>query len=505
MNTQRPEWNDANNALVGKGLSVVTLAYLRRYIVFVQGLLEQSDFESLAIHAEIGIFFEQTMKILTDFLPVLQSGFDDVNRRALMDALGQTGSDYRWNYYKNGFSGRTTIFARANLVSLFEIALHYLDQTLRANHRSDELYHSYNILHLLPASAAVSHLYEMLEGQVAILSSGLLTGDESLALLKSLRLGPLFRADQHSYILYPDRVLKGFVEKNRIPSQQLESLALVRELEKADDESLFVRDEAGDYHFAGQIHNIKDVNRALEALKTQPRFSDLVSRDSLRIETIFEQTFHHDQFTGRSGTFFAYEGLGSIYWHMVSKLLLVVQETIQRTRSEPSTTQLIECYNDIRAGQCFKKTPAEYGSFPTDPYSHTPAGQGAKQPGMSGMVKEEILARQAELGFTIVDGCITFDFLLFDRSELLQSPSIYNYLDTAGLWKDMEIPAGSLSYSICQVPVILQSSRTAAIQVFLNDGTVQKINCSTLDSVGSKHIFERDGAVHHLIVSVPIE
>ena len=25
MNTQRPEWNDANNALVGKGLSVVTL------------------------------------------------------------------------------------------------------------------------------------------------------------------------------------------------------------------------------------------------------------------------------------------------------------------------------------------------------------------------------------------------------------------------------------------------------------------------------------------------
>ena len=30
MNTQRPEWNDANNALVGKGLSVVTLCYLRR-------------------------------------------------------------------------------------------------------------------------------------------------------------------------------------------------------------------------------------------------------------------------------------------------------------------------------------------------------------------------------------------------------------------------------------------------------------------------------------------
>ena len=32
MNTQRPEWNDANNALVGNGISVVTLIYLRRYL-----------------------------------------------------------------------------------------------------------------------------------------------------------------------------------------------------------------------------------------------------------------------------------------------------------------------------------------------------------------------------------------------------------------------------------------------------------------------------------------
>ena len=36
MNTQRPEWNDANNALVGYGLSMVTLCYLRRYVGFLQ-------------------------------------------------------------------------------------------------------------------------------------------------------------------------------------------------------------------------------------------------------------------------------------------------------------------------------------------------------------------------------------------------------------------------------------------------------------------------------------
>ena len=43
MNTQRPEWNDANNALVGHGLSVVTLAHLRRYLAFVRELARPLD------------------------------------------------------------------------------------------------------------------------------------------------------------------------------------------------------------------------------------------------------------------------------------------------------------------------------------------------------------------------------------------------------------------------------------------------------------------------------
>jgi len=36
MNTQRPEWNDANNALVGNGVSMVTLYYLRRFLLFLR-------------------------------------------------------------------------------------------------------------------------------------------------------------------------------------------------------------------------------------------------------------------------------------------------------------------------------------------------------------------------------------------------------------------------------------------------------------------------------------
>ena len=38
LNTQRPEWNDANNALAGYGLSMVTVCYIRRYMHFYKRL-----------------------------------------------------------------------------------------------------------------------------------------------------------------------------------------------------------------------------------------------------------------------------------------------------------------------------------------------------------------------------------------------------------------------------------------------------------------------------------
>ena len=342
----------------------------------------------------------------------------------------------------------------------------------------------------------------MLEGQVAILSSGLLSGEESLALLESLRHSRLYEPDQHSYILYPDRKLIGFLEKNVMTPAQVSDLEVVSELVKAQDKTLIIRDEDGNYHFSGHIRNLKDVIRSLEALKGRPQYRELVRAETEQIEALFETTFHHDEFTGRSGTFFAYEGLGSIYWHMVSKHLLAVQETVMRARNEPSARALIEKYADIRKGQGFNKSPDEYGAFPTDPYSHTPLGHGARQPGMTGLVKEEILTRQTELGLSIENGNLAFDFLLLDRHEFLDASSVFTYWDVDGQTQHIELIAGSLAYSICQVPVILQTSNEATIQVHLTDGSTQQIEGHGLDSVNSRHIFQRDGVIHHLVVSL---
>lgn len=501
MNTQRPEWNDANNALVGKGLSVVTLCYLRRYVAFCQDLFTKSLLDSVPLHVEVQQFFSRLHNVLIRFQPVLQESFDNKQRRSMMDALGVVGSDYRWGFYEHGFSGEMTQLPIRELVAFMSLAQRYIEHSLHANRRSDHLYHAYNILHLDGDQASINYLYEMLEGQVAILSSGLLTGEESVALLQSLRHSALYQADQYSYILYPDRVLPGFLEKNRITQDQAGDIALFSRLAEAQDRTLVTRDGHGVYHFSGHLRNVRDVSKALDALKKQPHLADLVSDESEKIKALFESIFKHSEFTGRSGTFFAYEGLGSIYWHMVSKLLLAVQETVLRVKDEPAAKALIERYIDIRDGLGFKKSPDVYGAFPTDPYSHTPKGQGAKQPGMTGLVKEEILTRQAELGLMIENGRLAFDMLLFDRQELLDAPSLFSYVDVEGRQAQIPLKAGSLAYSVCQTPVILEASGKKSIAVHFSDGSIHHIAGYVLDAQTSQHIFLRDGVLHHLTLS----
>ena len=502
MNTQRPEWNDANNALVGKGLSVVTMGYLRRYIAFCRDLFNQGPGNDLHISVEIAGFFRQINAILEQFQPDLARAFTDEQRRTMMDALGQAGSDYRWNVYTHSFSGELALLSRDELLSFLELAQRYIEHSLHANRRSDHLYHTYNVLHLSGKLATIGHLYEMLEGQVAILSSGLLSGDESLALLQSLRASALYRADQNTYILYPDKTLPGFLSKNTLTVEQLEGLRLPAVLADAQDHTLLVRDLDGRYHFSGQLHNAKDVYNALKGIAEQPQFAELVAAESEKIAALFEDVFRHAEFTGRSGTFFAYEGLGSIYWHMVSKLLLAVQETVLRCQNEPVATGLVEKYHEICAGLGFNNPPAVFGAFPTDPYSHTPKGQGARQPGMTGAVKEEIITRQAEVGLVIENGCLTFNSLLLDPRELLTTPAVFDYLDVAGKQQRIELEPGSLVFTVCQVPVVIQIAEAPRMVVHMANGSVHTIAGRFLDATHSSHIFMRDGAVHHLTVNV---
>ncbi|MGR5469851.1 hypothetical protein ACPV51_21755, partial [Vibrio astriarenae] len=61
LNTQRPEWNDANNAIVGNGLSMVTLYYMRRYVTFLQGLVTRLD-TSFELSSEVAVWLVETLR-----------------------------------------------------------------------------------------------------------------------------------------------------------------------------------------------------------------------------------------------------------------------------------------------------------------------------------------------------------------------------------------------------------------------------------------------------------
>lgn len=502
MNTQRPEWNDANNALVGKGISVVTLGYLRRYVAFVKHLLLESGVDTLTLSLEIASLLDAIRQILSDHRDHLLGDISDDQRRTVLDELGQAGSVFRARYYRDGLSGQPTLISVSDVVAFLELAQAIIEHSLRLNQRPDGLYHAYNVLHITEDRAVIKRLDLMLEGQVSILSSGLLEPAEALHLLRRMRQSRLYRADQHSYLLYPDRDLPGFLAKNTIDAEDVRGLALVEALLSNQNTSLITRDVNGAYHFSGDVRNAQDVARVLAALAQQPRYADRVAAEAHAILALFERVFNHDAFTGRSGSFFGYEGLGSVYWHMVSKLLLAIQETVfaaDRT-NDSSLPALIEMYFDVRAGLGFNKTPDAYGAFPTDPYSHTPGGQGARQPGMTGTVKEEILTRLGELGLVIDQGQITINPVLLRSGEFLSAPSTLRYFDVAGEETQVDVPAGSLAFTLCQVPIILRAADKACIDVMLHDGSVQSITGHNLGVALSRHVFSRDGMVRRITV-----
>ena len=157
----------------------------------------------------------------------------------------------------------------------------------------------------------------------------------------------------------------------------------------------------------------------------------MVESDRQIILDIYEHLFNHREFTRRSGTFYAYEGLGSIYWHMVSKLILAIQESyhsaLESGASQEELDALAEQYYEAWAGLGIHKSPEIYGAFSTDPYSHTPSHRGAQQPGMTGQVKEDIISRYGELGVYIKDGVVKFNPSLLQADEFLSSSDAVSY------------------------------------------------------------------------------
>jgi hypothetical protein len=504
MNTQRPEWNDANNALVGQGLSVVTLCYLRRYVHFLIELVEAEEAKVL-LTREVAQWISETALAMDDVARQIEAGNNPshVSYRALL-ALGQAASRYRQAVYQQDKLATVVVYPLTQIKQLLADSLQVVDYAIQLNHRDDGLYHAYNLLKLEQDHAQVLPLYPMLEGQVAVLSSGTLTAAQAIAVIEALFDSAVYRADQNSFMLYPERELPGFLQKNVVPAFQLSAHNGLSEMIDRSDFPVLVKDEGGNYRFCADLTNAARLRQRLDQLaEKQPR---LVANHRQTLMQLYEQVFRHREFTGRSGGMFGFEGLGCIYWHMVSKLLLAVQESyfraLDRGASDELLQRLAELYYRVRAGIGFNKTPAEYGAFPLDPYSHTPAHAGAQQPGMTGQVKEEILTRLGELGVRVSEGRASLQPRLLRRREFHQQPAEFRYLDVAGNWQTIELPAGTLAFSWCQVAVVyhLDETRSPGIEIEWSDQPSQALAQLLVPAEVCREIFGRSGRVRRLDV-----
>ncbi len=280
----------------------------------------------------------------------------------------------------------------------------------------------------------------MLEGQVAAISSGLLDVDRVSALVETMYESDLYRDDVDSFVLYPARRRPPFLERNQVPIEAIESSPLLAALVAARNDDIITCDIDGAHHFNADFKNAADLWAALESLTgtessrwchvTAPRrwicsnTSSTITRspgarDDVRLRG-------HRQHLLAHGGQAAARGAGA--------------PGGARSDERRGRRLLTGGYYRVRRGLGFEKDAEEYGAFPTDPYSHTPARGGARQPGMTGQVKEELLTRWAELGVTVSRGSIRFSPLLLSDAEFRNEPGSLACLDVDGRPREIEVP-----------------------------------------------------------------
>jgi hypothetical protein len=511
LNTQRPEWNDANNALAGYGLSMVTVMYLRRFARFWLGILKSASAASSVLSASLAALVQEQLAALERFNdadPVKDAGGERrANaRKRYMDEMGKALDAYRRRVYAyEGIEGREE-FAAADLARYLEEALALIDATIANGKRSDGLYESYMLLSFSQdrQCAYVQSLYPMLEGQVAALSSGLLDARASLSLLDALQKSALYTPDRNSFLLYPERVLPDFFAKNACPPSLYTGSALARALVDGDCTGILYRDQGGVLRFGAGMANAHELAAALDALAIDKRWSELIRQGRDGLLAAYEECFKHASFTGRSGAMYAYEGLGSIYWHMIAKLLLAVMELRQGCAIEGADRRLVagldEAYMRIREGIGYRKTPEAWGAFPFDPYSHTPKHAKAQQPGMTGQVKEELLTRMGEMGIAVFKGRIMALPVSFLADEFLARDAEFSYYDTDFKPRKLALQSGELACTLCQTPFIRRKGAPAIrMQAILANGDSVEFS-EALDERLSASIFAREGLVRAVYI-----
>ncbi len=499
MNTQRPEWNDANNAIVGFGLSVVTACQLKRHLSLLSDILKEYKNDSFIITEEVFAWLCDALNVLRKYqCDVTENKVSKHTRMSVLKELGYAFDKYKKAIYNQGFTGKTDCGYEV-ILEFLQLSESYIDYTIKENKREDGLYHSYNIMHPTDDEIEITHLKVMLEGQVAVLGCDFLTDQESAELLRKMEESELYSEREKTYYLYPIIHTKGFMDKNIIPKEYAETSMLLKKLIEKDNTTLIKLDYNGNIRFNRELNSFERYKSAIDGLKANPEYTELVEKEEQALSKCYDDVFGFSEFMGRSQVLYKYEGIGSVYWHQNSKLLV---SALERMLKAEDKKELKKLYRTVRSGLGFNKTPKEWRAFPQDAYSHTPFGGGAKQPGMTGQVKEEIITRFAELGVIIEDSKIKFRRELIDDSEFLKENTEFQFIRIDNERENISLKSGSLALTFCQTPIVYEKADKNEITVSYINGEKINIEGNVLPEDISESVFKRENRVKCIRVLV---
>ena len=100
-------------------------------------------------------------------------------------------------------------------------------------------------------------------------------------------------------------------------------------------------------------------------------------------------------------------------------------------------------------------------------------------------------------------GVITFDPVLLRDDEYLAGGAPFSYVDAGGMNQSLNLAAGSLAFTFCQVPVVYTRGGGASISVRYADGRDELIAGNSLPAEVSALLFARCAAVERIDVQVP--
>ncbi len=112
------------------------------------------------------------------------------------------------------------------------------------------------------------------------------------------------------------------------------------------------------------------------------------------------------------------------------------------------------------------------------------------------------MSRFGELGVVVSDGQLSFDPQLLRKDEFLKESATFKYIDVQRETRELELEAGELGFTYCQVPVVYKLDDCEGLEIKMAGGSDSKSSEMKLDKMTSNKVFERTGEISCIVVSI---